>query len=85
MTTTTSQTLWKPLRTKTSLRTTLRISYSSTTISPSIPEREKVSFYAGTSFKDEPATDPKAEDNALIDHPQSRISRKTIPMTNGPN
>jgi len=66
----TSQTSWKPLRTETSFRATSRISYNSTTISPSIPEREEVSVYASTSFKDEPATDPEAEDNPLTDHPQ---------------
>jgi hypothetical protein len=44
-----------------------------------------VSVYAGTSFKEEPATDPEAGDNPWTKHPELRISRKKIPMSNGPN
>ncbi len=52
-------------------------------ISPSISGREKVSAYVGTSYKDEPATDPESGDNPQTD--KLRRSKMKTPMMNGLN
>ena len=63
-------------------RMTSKISHTSTTISPPIGKREKVSVYAGTSFKGDQDTDPESGNNQ-----QNELlsSRKKTSMTNGPN
>jgi len=44
-----------------------------------------VSAYVGTSYKDEPATDPESGDNPQTDNPELRRSKKKTPMMNGVN
>jgi hypothetical protein len=54
-------------------------------ISPPIQEGEKMSVYAGTSSKEEPATDREVPNNWPIDRTGLRIRRKKKSRMNGPN
>ena len=69
-------------KTATNTRTTSKISHTSTTISPPIGKREKVSVYASTSFKGDQDTDPESGNNQWN---ELLSSRKKTSMTNGPN
>ena len=66
-------------KTATNTRTTSKISHTSTTISPPIGKREKVSVYAGTSFKGDQDTDPESGNNQRN---ELLSSRKKTSMTN---
>jgi hypothetical protein len=78
----TTQMTKRPLKTAMNMRTTSKISHTTTMISPPIGKREKVSVYASTSFKGDQDTDPESGNN----QPNELLSsRKKTLMTNGPN